>query len=120
MGDSEYDNSSWFGDPKYTEVDICQIQGELKESWVTVNRNYKYKQLIIEGYVISRGGNELLLGCDTGNGIEAVVIASAISASGLIGEVGDKVEVRGLCMGAGTGNQQGLLIMDRCLMKKVT
>jgi len=119
MGDSEYDNSSWFGNPTYTEVDICQLQEELKESWVTINSKYKYKQLIIEGYVISRGEGRLLLGCDYGDGVEAVVSAGAISASGLVGEIGDKVEVRGLCMGAGTGGQQGLLIMDRCLIKKI-
>lgn len=120
MGDSGYDSSSWYGDPNYTEVDICQLKEELEGSWVTVNSKYKYNQLIIEGYVVSRGENELLLGCDAGDGIEAVVIAKAISISGLVGEVGDKVEVRGLCMGAGTGSQAGLLIIDRCLMKKIT
>ena len=119
LGDSTYDSSSWYGDPNYLEVDICQLHEEMKGSWVTINSKYKYRQLIIEGYVISRGENELLLGCDTGAGIEAVVIAQAISVSGLVGEVGDKVEVRGLCMGAGTGSREGLLIMDRCLIKKI-
>lgn len=120
MGDSTYDSSSWYGDPNYLEVDICQLYEELQGGWVTINAKYKYRQLIIEGYVISRGQGELILGCDTGSGMEAIVIAKAISVSGLVGEVGDKVEIRGLCMGAGTGSQKGLLIMDRCLMKKIT
>lgn len=120
MGNSEYDPSSWYGDPTYTKVDICQLYEELKGSWVTINSKYKFKQLIIEGYVVSRGESGLLFGCETGAGIEAVVFAQAISVSGLVGEVGDKVEVKGLCMGAGTGSQEGLLIMDRCLIKKLT
>jgi len=120
MGESGFDTLGFSGDPTYTEVDICQLQEELKEGWVVINSKYKFKQLIIEGYVISRGAGELLLGCDNGDGSEIVVVARAISASGLIGEAGDRVEVRGLCMGAGTGSQQGLLIVDRCLMKIIS